>query len=120
MCRRHSATCSTVRKASRIEKSLKEGKERFFITDVTISEVVWVLHSFYNLSKSEIINKVEGLLNLTSIELDRDVISKALEFFRIYNIDDVYPNKLWINGEGNLAELKNVKAKSVAQYMQKK
>ena len=76
------------KKAQAFENLLKEGREELFVTSVTVAEIVWVLSSFYKLSKKSVIEKIEGLLNLDSVEVEnQSVISRSLEIWRNYNID---------------------------------
>lgn len=75
------------KKVEASEKLLKNSKEPLIITDVTVSEIVWVLSSYYKLPKKEIIEKLEGILGLEIFDLNRDIIGQALSYFRLYNID---------------------------------
>lgn len=74
-------------KADAVEKLLKKAeKDELEIPDVIIAEIVWVLFSFYKLAKEEIIEKLEGLLTLENIKLNRPVLKRTIDFYRKYNI----------------------------------
>lgn len=76
------------KKAQAFEELLKAGREDLFVTSTTVAEIVWVLSSFYKLSKKSVIEKIEGLLNLDSVEVEnQNVVSRSLEMWKNYNID---------------------------------
>lgn len=75
------------KKAKDVEKLLTTTQEKLILTDVVISEIVWVLSSYYGFSKSRVIEGIEGILNFELFELDRDLIGDALNYFKIFNMD---------------------------------
>lgn len=78
------------RKAEAVERLLKKaGREELEIPDVVVAEIVWVLLSFYRLTKEEVIEKLEGLLGLRQVKMNRRVLKKAIEIYRKYNISYV-------------------------------
>lgn len=75
-------------KAQAFEDLLKEGREEFFVTSITVAEIVWVLSSFYELSKELVIEKIEGLLNLDTVEVEnRSILFRTLKIWGEYNVD---------------------------------
>lgn len=74
-------------KADAVEKLLKKAeKDELEIPDVIIAEIAWVLSSFYKLAKEEVVEKLEGLLTLENIKLNRPVLKRTTDFYRKYNI----------------------------------
>lgn len=80
-------TQDNLRQAKAFEHLLKTVKEKLILTDVTMAEIVWVLSSYYELPKKEIIEKIEGILGLEIFEINRDIIGQALTYYRQYNLD---------------------------------
>lgn len=73
-------------KASAIE-SLLQSDETLILTDVTISEIIWVLSSYYQEKKEKIIKKIIVLVHLPSIKTSKSLILRALDIFQKNNID---------------------------------
>lgn len=74
------------KKADAIEKLL-QSKEKFILTDVTISEIIWVLSSYYQEEKTAIVKKIAALINLPQITSNKKILLLALSYFKEYNID---------------------------------
>lgn len=74
------------KKADAVERLLKNPQAQLILLDLTFAEAIWVLSSFYNLDKSQIIESLNALLNVKSIIANRKVLRKALEYFANYNI----------------------------------
>lgn len=89
-------------KAEAVEKLLKS-KEKLILTDVTVSEIIWVLSSYYEIPKEEIAEKMEALLSLGCIKANKKILFQALSFYKKLNID-------WIDAYlSSLARGKNIK-----------
>lgn len=73
-------------KTEAVEKLLKS-KEKLILTDVTVSEIIWVLSSYYEVPKEEIAEKVEALLLLGCIKTNKKILFQALSFYKKLNID---------------------------------
>ncbi|MEK7079110.1 MAG: PIN domain-containing protein [Patescibacteria group bacterium] len=73
-------------KTDAVEK-LFRSEEILILTDVTISEIVWVLSSYYDVSRMEIVKKITTLIHLPSIRCDKKIVLIALSLFEKYNID---------------------------------
>lgn len=75
------------RKAAAVEHLLKKAKKgEFELPDVAIAEMVWVLLSFYKLSKDRIIEVLEGLLLLPSVAVNAALLKRTIDFYRRYSI----------------------------------
>ena len=74
-------------KAINVEKLLNKSKNKLYLSDVTISETVWVLKSVYKLEKKEIIKKMKLILTLPSITYNKKTIDKSINNYEKYNIN---------------------------------
>lgn len=64
------------------------GEEALYTTDMVIAEIVWVLESYYELSRSEVRTKVEKILNTQNLDCDnRERIIHALSLYEEKRID---------------------------------
>ena len=88
-------------KAEKIFKNAK--KKQLVIPDFILTEIVWVLLSFYELKKNKVVEKLEGMLSFDKFDLNRQVLKKAIDVYRNNNIFfvDAY---LWV-----LSQSKNCK-----------
>ena len=69
-------------------KSAISGKVKLFTTDLVIAEIIWVLESYYELSKNDIREKVEKILNTPNLFCpQKDIILSALNVYTEKNID---------------------------------
>ena len=74
-------------KAARVESLfLRSSTGEFELPDIIIAEMVWVLLSFYKLSKDEVIEKLEGLLSLNAVLINRPILKRTIDFYREYAI----------------------------------
>lgn len=75
------------KKADAVEKLLRKAKKNELeLPDVVIAEIVWVLLSFYQLSKNKVLEKLEGLLSLENVKINRSVLKKTIDTYRKYNL----------------------------------
>ena len=64
------------------------GEEALFTTEMVIAEIVWVLESYYELSRSDIREKVEKILNTQNLDCpNREIIINSLAAYEVKNID---------------------------------
>lgn len=70
----------------RLFKKAEAEKEDLEIPDVVLAEIVWVLLSFYELSKEKVIEKLEGLLALKKVKMNRQVLKRTVEIYRNHDI----------------------------------
>lgn len=80
-------TADDAKKAKRVERLFRNTSDRFILTDVSVAEIVWVLESHYQISKSDIVAKLRLLLSLETIEANKALLSDALDFYWSRNID---------------------------------
>lgn len=65
-----------------------EKKIALLTSDMVIAELVWTLHSFYNVPKEEIIEKVTIIVNTPNLKIpNKKLISQVLALFSQKNID---------------------------------
>lgn len=74
------------KKADAIEHLLKSD-EVLILTDVTVSEIIWVLSSYYENTRNEVVEKISTLVQLSSIKCNKRIILFALSLFQKHNID---------------------------------
>ena len=82
-------------------KKASEGKINLLTSTLVIFEIVWTLESFYKVEKSEIVEKVLGILNLPNLEVEKaEILLQALILWKDENIDfaDAY-NYCFLLGE---------------------
>jgi len=91
-------------RANAIERLLKSDEE-LVLTDVTISEIVWVLSSYYENTRQEIVEKISSLVQLPSIKCGRRVVLVALGLFQKFNIDWVDAYLAAYAGENGFSEI---------------
>lgn len=74
-----------MQKAKEFARFLGEVKDKLLFLDVTVAEVVWVLGSFYGVSKTEITRKLIELLSCEAIEVSGAAVG-ALTIFSRRNV----------------------------------
>lgn len=78
-------------KADRVEALLKRaasGKIRLVTTELVIAEIVWVLESYYELSRGKIAEQVRAILGTEGLEIiNGDLVGRAMEYYLADNID---------------------------------
>lgn len=76
------------------------GQEELEIPDFIITEVVWVLLSFYKLTKKEVIEKLEAICIFEKFKLNKKVFRRAIDIFRENNFSfvDAYLCALFSTG----------------------
>ena len=60
----------------------KADKNQLELPAFILMEIVWVLISFYELDKVEVIEKLEAMLAFDKFKLKRKVLRKAIEFYK--------------------------------------
>lgn len=64
------------------------GREMLFTSTLVIAEVVWVLEKAYKLSKAQIADAVQKILNTPHLECDeKDILMTAAGLYHLKNID---------------------------------
>ena len=116
-------TNDSPREADKVEKLLKEAKTNSLeIPDIVIAEILYVLLSFYQIDKSEAIEKIAQLIEFEKIKINKKIIKKALEIYKNYPLSfvDAYLCSLVANNKNsfiytfdkNLHKIKETKSKS--------
>jgi predicted nucleic-acid-binding protein len=73
--------------AKRATALLNEGSE-LFLADLVVAETIYVLESFYEVSREQIATTIRSLLAFDSISVvDRDVLLRAVEVYEIDRLD---------------------------------
>lgn len=76
--------------ADKVAKLLQSAAEKSLeITDVVFVEIIFVLLSFYLLSKEEILIKMRSILQYPAIKTNNRLLEKALTIFEYTNISFV-------------------------------
>jgi len=86
----------------KIFRNAIENKDPLFTTELVITEIIWVLESYYALTKEEVQDKVEKILNTPNLICpNKDLILSALSLYSEKNIDyiDAY-NALIVRAQG--------------------
>ncbi len=93
---------------------------QLLIPDVVIAEIIWVLLSFYKLSKNTIIDKLESMIACDKFDLNRPLLKPALQYYRKYNISfiDAYLLALSQHKEHQLISFDNDLNKVLARENQ--
>lgn len=74
------------KKVSKVEKLLKDNQSTNILLDTVIAEIIWVLTSYYSLSKVEVIKKITALIHVESIECNELLISNTFSVWKENNI----------------------------------
>jgi len=74
-------------KAHQFTKLLKEANHTFLLTDVSVAEIVWLLESYYRISRINIVDKIHALLAIEAVVANKEVLSRALEYYKGYSVD---------------------------------
>lgn len=83
-------TADNKAQAEKIEILLKQSLPHSLeIPDVVIMEIVYVLLSYYGLSKKDVIGKITQLVDFDRFKVHKKLIKKSLEIFQIHNISFV-------------------------------
>ena len=64
-----------------VQELLKSSRVRFFVSDVALTEFVYVLGSHYGFNRSQIKMTAESLLSLKAIDCNRELTYTALNLF---------------------------------------
>jgi predicted nucleic-acid-binding protein len=91
-------------KAERCKDLLVSSGEELLITDLALSEVVWVLESQYDMAREDIFKVISPVVSAPQLTvIDRDILLDALYLYKDNNVDfiDAYHAALgrWIGAE---------------------
>jgi len=71
-------------KAERVIAFFEQNKN-LILTDVTFAEIYWTLHSFYSLSKEQIIEKFRELFRLNYFQCNKLILQKTCDILEKHN-----------------------------------
>lgn len=75
-------------KCKRLFEKAVENKVKLITNSMVIAEIVWVLNSFFELSKQDIIKKIKTLLLFNGVEIpEKNLLVSTLNLFEKYNLD---------------------------------
>jgi len=81
------------KKADRVDRLLEQaanGKVNLMTAEMVLTEVVWVLESYYNLEKARIAEMLKAILSTPGLEvLNGRVVENALQYYSLQNMDFV-------------------------------
>lgn len=76
------------KKCENLFERASAGREMLFTSTLVIAEVVWVLEKAYQLSKAQIADAVQKILNTHHLECDeKDILMTAAGLYHLKNID---------------------------------
>ncbi|OGH44162.1 MAG: hypothetical protein A3H50_00500 [Candidatus Levybacteria bacterium RIFCSPLOWO2_02_FULL_37_10] len=83
-------TGDSLGQADKVEKLLNSSpKNSLSLPDIVVVEIAYVLLSLYKLSKEDVIEKLETLVEVKSVKCNIDLIKRSLDIFKDNNISFV-------------------------------
>jgi len=77
----------TFKECSKILNLVRQNKISVFTSSLVLSEIEWVLESFYNFEKQKVITALESIINLKALKVvDKFNPRLALEIFQKKNV----------------------------------
>ncbi len=67
------------RKVARVESLLRDTANKNILLDTVAAEIIWVLQSYYSLDKKDIIEKMQALMHVDTIECNAFLLTRALK-----------------------------------------
>ncbi|MCL2606773.1 MAG: PIN domain-containing protein [Coriobacteriia bacterium] len=67
------------------KKLILSSRVKFFVSDTVIGEIVYVLTAHYNFSRERVRYAVDSLLDISSLDLNRDLVCATLELYCTHN-----------------------------------
>lgn len=89
-------------KVSRVEQLLQDKNNKNILLDTVAAEIIWVLSSYYELDKPDIVEKVRALIHLETIECNDFLINRALTLWEENNISYIDAYLVAIAQIGNI------------------
>jgi len=89
-------------KVERLLHRARDGEVKLVTTGLVIAEIVWTLESYYQISKSEIQDKVLAILNTPGLDVENaDLLLQAAVMYAEKNVDfiDAF-NAAWMRERG--------------------
>ena len=74
--------------AEKFFKSSSEGRCKLVTSDLVIAEIVWTLESFYEKSKKQIAEFIQGILSTPNLTVENaDLVAIAVRIYEEKNVD---------------------------------
>lgn len=73
-------------KSAKVEGLLNNPRNHNLLPDMVIAEIIWVLSSYYELPKSEILEKIRALITVRSVRYHKTLINQSLDLWERYNL----------------------------------
>jgi predicted nucleic-acid-binding protein len=87
------------------KKTIKD-EEQLFTSELVIAEIVWVLEFYYGLSKEEVKEKVEKILNTKNLFCpNRSILYESLALYLLKNIDFIDAYNSLIMKQNSISEI---------------
>ena len=68
-------------------KKIIKDEEQLFTSELVIAEIIWVLESYYGLSKENVKEKIEKILNTKNLLCpNKDILYESLALYLLKNI----------------------------------
>lgn len=74
------------KKVSKIEILLRDKNNKNILLDTVVAEIVWVLTSYYSLSKKDVLEKIRALIHVDTVECNQFLLSRTFMIWEQYNI----------------------------------
>ena len=87
------------------KKAIKDGAQ-LFTSELVIAEIIWVLESYYGLSKEDVKEKVEKILNTKNLFCpNKDILYESLGLYLFKNIDFIDAYNALIMRQNSISEI---------------
>jgi predicted nucleic acid-binding protein len=74
--------------AGKFFNSSIEGRCKLITSDLVIAEIVWTLESFYEKSKTQIVEFIQGILSTPNLTVENaDLVALAVKIYEEKNVD---------------------------------
>ncbi|OIN96232.1 hypothetical protein AUJ66_06935 [Candidatus Desantisbacteria bacterium CG1_02_38_46] len=97
------------KKADACEKLLEravDGKEKLFISDMVIAEIIWVLEKIYKYEKDAIRFRIEKILNTPNLIFqNKNLLEESISLYEEANIDFIDAYHIILMRENNIEEI---------------
>lgn len=77
------------KKVNRVEKLLSDKNNTNILLDTIVVEIIWVLSFYYSLNKTDVIEKINALIHLDTIDCNAVLLNKALSIWQENSISYV-------------------------------
>lgn len=89
-------------KVSKVEKLLKNKRNKNILLDTIVAEIIWVLSSYYSIDKTEIVEKIRSLIHVDTVECNTFLLNRALTLWDENNISYIDAYLAAVSELGNI------------------